>query len=161
MLYCTRLHKSYTSDHYLFCTILWNRYFFLIVLISNHLFFNSLTKTGIIYNDSFPLLLIFIISLINNFSISVCWRMYQSTITKNVDLSDHVSLFLCIIIFIYTHISIWLHVQWSRDTVFRRTYFWFEFILLIVIKRIGEKFKQLTCSTPWHIVFSVAMGNSF
>lgn len=114
--------------------------FFFIVLISNHLFFNSLTKTGIIYNDSFPLLLIFIISLINNFSISVCWRMYQSTITKNVDLSDHVSLFLCIIIFIYTHISIWLHVQWSRDTVFRRTYFWFEFILLIVIKRIGEKF---------------------
>lgn len=33
---------------------------------------NSLTKTGIIYNDSFPPSLIFIISLIDNFNSSVC-----------------------------------------------------------------------------------------
>lgn len=101
MLYSTRLDKSYTYNHYLFCTVKWSRYSFK-CFISNHLFSIPLQKqvssTMIVFHLLWYLLFHWLIILTVLYVDS-----YTSLPLQECRLGIHLKhcggLFLCIIIF--------------------------------------------------------------
>lgn len=138
MLYSTRLDKSYTFNHYLFCTVKWSRYSFKF-FISNHLFSIPLQKqvsSTMFFHLLWYLLFHWLIILTVLYVDS-----YTSLPLQECRLGIHLKhcggLFLCIIIFMKA-IYQYMYLYWG--TVIEKKYCCFEFVLLMIIKRIRRKF---------------------